>query len=165
MSTEKKGLSGIGSNEAQGFKRPIYRFDLLQIGALRYKTGKKLEKPADAMRSGCVLRRSQSTKHQAAWQPRWRRIGSGVATMPAPGREGGLVTAQATGRGRRGDRAGDLAAALATGGGAGNRARNLAAAPAALAACGRAGCAQGDGRRAKPAVDRQLGSAPEPAAA
>lgn len=113
MNAEKKGLSGIGSNEAQGFKRPIYRLDLLQIGALLCETGKKLEKPADAMRSGRVLRRSQSTKHQTAWQPRWRRIGSGVATMPAPGREGGLVTAQATGRGRRGDRAGDLAAALA----------------------------------------------------
>lgn len=101
MNTEKKGLSGIGPNEAQGFKRHIYWLDLLQIGALRCKTGKKLEKPADAMHSGRVLRRSQSTKHQAAWQPRWRRRLGGVATV------------------------------LATGGGAGNRARNLAAVLAA----------------------------------
>ena len=149
MNAENKGLSGIGSNEAQGFKRPIYRLDLLQFGALRCETGKKLEKPADAMRSGRVLRRSQSTKHQAAWQPRWRRIGSGVTTMPAPGRgaawrlcwrrAGGVATVPGTWqpRWRHGNRAGDGRAAW--------RPRPELG--------GRAGCAQGmAGERNPPSI-------------
>lgn len=99
MNTEKKGLSGIGSNEAQGFKRHIYRFDLLQIGALRCKTGKKLEKPADGMAAALAPEAWRcgdcAGDGRAAWRP-CRGLGS---------RAGGMATAPATG-GRRGGRAG-----------------------------------------------------------